>query len=205
MLELIISERLQFVNTIIKEDQKSRLNAVVITHELLIRSGGPKNIGFEKESLTAISRQMANGEQAVLHTLCELALRFCQAGSAGISLLDPKDQEADLRWSVVIGDLKAYEGGVSPRHNSPCSYCLERNSAQLFSHPGKHFTWLQPEPPIVEALVVPFFKDSYTAFGTIWVTSHHMDKHFDRADLTTLSILANHVSAALQVRADIYQ
>ena len=46
--------------------------------------------------------------------------------------------EQIFRWVAATGAMGTYIGGTTPRDFSPCGICLERNCAQLFSHPERY-------------------------------------------------------------------
>src|SRR3712207_2888184 len=154
------------------------LEDILITQELSQRAatrldGQPRSPDWQAEAqaMQTLARQMASGSEALLQSLVETAVELCQAGTAGISLLETTpDGEEIFRWTVLAGTLSQYVGGTTPRNFSPCGVCLDclgsdgsdRNTPQLFSYPERHFTYLQKaNMPIVEGLVLPLIADSH--------------------------------------------
>jgi GAF domain-containing protein len=183
------------------ESDATRLNNIVITPQLLARTGRAPNRQAEREGFDRLAHETSEGKVAILNALCQLALRLCQAGSSGVSMLRADQEGEYFSWDVLEGRFAPFVGGRAPRYDSPCGYCLERGSAQLYSHPERYFNWLgAPGIPIVEGLVIPIYKGGQQAFGTIWIMSHDASHHFDREDLRVMSILAAHTSAALRLQ-----
>ena len=148
------------------------LNDILITEELSRRSPRLPNLLSENQALHTLARQLVNQPEAMLQTLVDMALDLCNAGSAGVSLLEvlPSGSEV-FRWNVLAGTLAQYVGGTSPRKESPCGVCLDRGSPVLFSHPERYFTYFESaNTPIVEGLVLPLIATD-RAFGTIWIMS----------------------------------
>jgi PAS domain S-box-containing protein len=142
---------------------------------------------------------MACASQTVLQSLVEIAADLCQAGTAGISLLETTDGgEAIFRSTVLAGTLAPREI-ATPRNFSPDGVCLDRAAPQLFSHPDRYFTYIQAlDTPIVECLILPLIAGSQT-LGTIWIASHDEHRHFDSEDLRVMATLADFTSTALQL------
>jgi PAS domain S-box-containing protein len=142
---------------------------------------------------------MASASQTILSSLVQIALEFCQAGTAALSLLDTaEDGEAIFRSTVLAGTLAPREI-AAPRNFSPDGVCLDRATPQLFSHPERYFTYIQAlNTPIVECLVLPLIAGSQT-LGTIWIASHDENRHFDSEDLRVMATLADFTSTALQL------
>jgi PAS domain S-box-containing protein len=182
------------------------LNDILITEELSRRSPRPPNWQAQAQAMQPIARQMAQGSKTLLQTLVDLAVELCQAGSAGVSLLETTtDGEEIFRWTVLAGTLAQSVGGTTPRHFSPCGFCLdslraggaERGTPVLFSYPERYFTYFQEaNTPIVEGLVLPLIADD-RVFGTIWILSHDEQRHFDCEDVRVMSSLADFTVAAL--------
>ncbi len=182
-----------------------KLDDVVITKELSRRSPRPTNLQAENQAMRSLARQMAGDSKTLLQTLVEIALELCQAGTAGVSLLETSDQEEVFRWSELAGRFR--HDGTIPRDFSPCGVCLdgippsgaERGTPQLFSHPERYFTYLQAAKiPIVEALLLPLIADDQ-AIGAIWIMSHDQNRHFDTEDVRLMTSLADFTATALML------
>ncbi|MBD2309371.1 response regulator [Chroococcidiopsis sp. FACHB-1243] len=174
------------------------LNNILITEELSRRSPRPPNLLLENQALHTLARQLVNQPEAMLQSLVDIALDLCNAGTAGVSLLEvlPSGEEV-FRWNVLAGRLSQYVGGTTPRNFSPCGTCLERGTPQLFSHPERYFTYFQKaNTPVVEGLVLPLIAENH-ALGTIWIMSHDEQRHFDSEDVRVMTSLADFTAAAL--------
>ncbi|MBD2315081.1 PAS domain S-box protein [Desertifilum sp. FACHB-1129] len=174
------------------------LNEITITEELYQRPPRPANVQAENQALRTLIHQMAQDYENLMQTLVNVALDLCQAGTTGVSLLETlPDGEEIFRWNALAGTLAPYVGGSSPRHFSPCGFCLEQGSPVLFSHPERYFTNLQAtHTPIVEGLVLPLIADNH-ALGTIWMMSHDEQRHFDSEDVRMMTSLADLTATAL--------
>jgi signal transduction histidine kinase len=65
--------------------------------------------------------------------------------------------------------------------------------------PGRYYPYLEVQPHIVEALLLPLFVAG-EAMGTIWIVAHDEQRKFDAEDVGILSSLAEFTSAAYQVK-----
>jgi PAS domain S-box-containing protein len=148
--------------------------------------------------MQTLVRQMARNSKNLLQNLADMALELCQAGTAGVSLLETTiEGEEVFRWSVLAGTLAQNVGGTSPRHFSPCGTCLDCGTPQLYSDPERYFTYLQEaNTPIVEGLVLPLIADD-RVLGTIWIMSHDEGQHFDSEDVRVMASLADFAATAL--------
>jgi signal transduction histidine kinase len=64
--------------------------------------------------------------------------------------------------------------------------------------PERLFPAIKMEPPVIEALLVPFHVD-HNPVGTIWVVAHDEHRKFDREDERIVRILGQFASAAWQL------
>jgi GAF domain-containing protein len=64
--------------------------------------------------------------------------------------------------------------------------------------PERFFPALKIEPPIVEALFVPFHVENQQV-GTVWVVAHSDDRKFDLEDERIIKTLANFAAAGWQL------
>ena len=127
----------------------------------------------ENIALRNLAKVMATAPNDVPDTLLQLALKLCRAGTAGLSLLEPSlSGEEVFRWTNLAGAHSSHVGGSTPSKFSPCGVCLDHNSPQLFSCPGKYFSYFEPvRPEIVEALVIPLVPLGDDPLGTIWIAA----------------------------------
>jgi hypothetical protein len=178
------------------------LEDVLITDQLPKRPVRERDVEAEGHALRLLRTELASRTtpQRLLHTLVDAALDLCMAGTAGLSVLATNDAgEAIFRWDALAGALSSFVGGTTPRHWSPCGTTLDRRAPQLFSYPGKFFTYFQEvRPLIVEGLVIPVYSGR-DAVATIWIVSHDEQRQFDLYDVRTMSGLANFTGAALRL------
>jgi len=175
------------------------VEATIITDALWSRSSRPPDLKTEIEAFREIARDMVTRDPlTVLNSLITHAMRLCKADSAGISLLE-KGQNDDqiFRWVAAKGAMEQYIGGTTPRNFSPCGICLERNCAQLFSHPERYYTYLKRILPMSELLLIPLYGD-HDAMGTLWVLSHDGQRKFDCEDARILSSVGEFTGLALR-------
>jgi GAF domain-containing protein len=184
------------------------LDDVLITSALAQRLPRTPNLQAENQALHTVARQLAEQSETMLKTLVTVAKDLCQAGTAGVSLLEttPNGEEV-FRWSALAGALAGYEGETTPRSFSPCGLCLDRQAPQLYSYPERYFTYFQrANPVIIEGLVIPLIAGAYPtggtvshrSLGTIWVVSHDEARQFDLEDVRLLTSLADFTAASLQ-------
>ncbi|HEY9747375.1 MAG TPA: histidine kinase dimerization/phospho-acceptor domain-containing protein, partial [Allocoleopsis sp.] len=174
------------------------LEDVLMTHKLSGRVSRSPNFQAENTALHTLARQMADQPATMLRQLVQMALDLCQAGTAGVSLLETSETgEVIFRWVCLAGDLAAYEQGFTPRNFSPCGTCLDRGAPQLYFYPERYFTYFQQaKPTIVEGLVIPLLAQGQP-LGTIWIVSHDEQRHFDAEDVRVMTSLADFTAAAL--------
>jgi PAS domain S-box-containing protein len=153
----------------------------------------------ENLALIGLAQSMAKAPEDILQRLADTALIICRAHSAGLSLLEDSDQRRNFHWRAIAGEFSHHLNGGTPRDFGPCGTVLDRNAAQLCSHPEIDFPYFSDaKPPLEEILLVPFYIEG-TAVGTIWIVSHDVAKRrFDAEDLRVMSNLAIFASAAYQ-------
>jgi hypothetical protein len=164
--------------------QPDRLaDEIVATEALWKRPSRPRDFEREIEVLRELSRAIVREDRgSVLSRISTYALSLCKAESAGFSILETTSDGTEIfRWTATRGRMEAFQGGTTPADFSPCGFCLERNSPQLFKHPEKHYQYLSPIAPIAELLLVPVY-DEHSWLGTIWVLCHKRRRSFDGED-----------------------
>ena len=179
-------------------DQPFTLADVVTSAELARRSLRAPDYQAESEALNVLAQTMAHCPENVLQKLVEVARQLCHADSAGISLLETHNGEQVFRWEALAGVLKDHVNGTMPRNASPCGTTIERDATQLMYLPERFFPALKIEPPVVEALLVPFHLENQP-IGTVWVVTHTDDRKFDREDERIVKTLANFAAAGWQL------
>jgi two-component system sensor kinase FixL len=178
------------------------LDAVLTTAELARRPARPPDHAAEAKALAALARTLAESPRSILQTLADLALELCRADSTGVSILESGGTTSVCRWPAIAGQFAAnLMNGTMPRDASPCGTVLDRNSALLFARPERHFAYpVIVDPPIVEALLVPFHHGGKPV-GTVWAVAHTEGRKFDAEDVRLLTSLSGFAAAAYQLTA----
>ena len=173
------------------------LDAVVLRDAIARRPVRAPNIDAENAAYIALAKQLTEGSQAVLQSLVDAAVSLCDAGTAGVSLLEAQPAgPAIFRWTALSGALAAHIGGTTPRNFSPCGYCLDQGRPVHFSHPERRFEYFKKAGiPFVEALVLPFDVDGKPD-GTIWIIAHDTSRKFDLEDVRIMTRIATFTGAA---------
>jgi signal transduction histidine kinase len=172
------------------------LNDVVINSELLCRTPRLHSDQAEKQALLALAQILADSPDMILKKLVETALQLCSADTAGISL---KHNGAEVfRWEAVAGVHDDRVNGTMPRNASPCGTTIDHNTTLLMHMAERLFPALKAEPPVVEALLVPFHVE-HKPIGTVWIATHDEGRKFDREDERIIKALAQFASAAWQL------
>jgi PAS domain S-box-containing protein len=175
------------------------LESVLTTAELARRTGRAPDYQAENRALLTLAQTLARSPETLLQTLCELTLPLCRAQSAGISILEEQDGELVFRWRALAGAMAPYRGGILPHDFAPCSITMERDSAQLFTQPGRYYPYAAAiQPPVHELLLIPFHLDERPV-GTLWVTRTQEALGFDEEDVRLLKSLADFAAAAWRV------
>ncbi|WP_063786957.1 ATP-binding protein [Paraburkholderia caribensis] len=177
---------------------RARRAGTLVTSALDVRPHRPADFAAESESMHRLAQALTSSGGAMLQTLSDMALALCEAGSAGIGLLERDvDGAPVLRWVAVSGQCVAVVGTSTPTDDSPSGVALELAAGQLFSFPQRHFACLKHvAPEIIEELVVPIPGEP-EPWGTLWVMSHDREHLFDAEDRRILTRLANFTCAAL--------
>ena len=179
------------------------LDDVLITAELRKRGQRRSHLHRAVSALHELAEQVEKRPSDVLPRLVELAREHCGAGSAGISVYEPRPDGAGIfRWNSLTGKAAPFSGETTPRDFSPCGICLDKAETILMDRPGRYYDWFNlPDLPVVEALLVPLFVAGRKPFGTLWLMSHD-DKRFDRGDALLLNQMATLLGVALNMISD---
>jgi signal transduction histidine kinase len=180
--------------------EPAKLEDILVTYKLRSRRRRKPNSHFENIALLGLARVMASEPDKLIDSLLRMALELCNAGSAGLSLLETLPTgEQIFRWTNLAGRLDKYIGGSTIRDFSPCGTTLDKNAAQLFDHPDRRFQYLgKVNIPLVEVLVIPVYMGDETP-GTIWIVSHDDEVKFDSEDVRLMTGLAEFTSCALRL------
>ncbi|WNN88414.1 PAS domain S-box protein [Gloeocapsopsis dulcis] len=179
------------------ETGQTSLDDILITPELSRRAPRTSDLKAENDAFRTLARQLVEQPQTMLQTLAAIAKDLCQAGTAGVSLLEVTPSGEEFRLVALAGELAGSEQGTVPRQFSFCGVCLECRAAQLYSYPARYFTHLQLiKPAIVESLVIPLVAADQP-LGAIWIVSHDPQRQFDGEDARVMTSLADFTAAAL--------
>ena len=179
-------------------EQPFTLADVVTNSELGQRPSRAPNHQAENDALNTLAETLAHSPQTVLQKLVEVAQELCRAGTAGISLLENHGGQQVFRWQALAGVLRDHVNGTMPRNASPCGITIDEDDTQLMYLPERFFPALKIEPPIVEALLVPFHFENQP-IGTVWVVTHTDQRKFDLEDERIIKTLANFAAAGWQL------
>jgi hypothetical protein len=180
---------------------ESQLDSGMSLRDLLADEHFPRRAAKSREAhresiaLRHLSRTFVEDPDLVLQELVNLAVEFCGADSAGISLEEP--EEGTFRWVVVSGSFAPYLGGRTPRNYSPCGTCLDAGRPQLYSVTQPYYEYLGVEArPITDGMLIPWATGSLR--GTLWAVSHSLEEAFSAEDYELLSSLADFASIILR-------
>ncbi|HZZ39870.1 MAG TPA: GAF domain-containing protein [Acidobacteriaceae bacterium] len=150
------------------------------------------------EAVSRLARVFAEQPEAVLQELVEIAVRYCGADSAGISLEEILPTgEKKFRWVAIAGSFAQYLHGTTPRFFSPCGTCLDAERPQLYRVTQPYYDFLGvTADEITDGLLIPWINEFHR--GTIWAIAHHSREAFDLEDYRLLSTLADFASMALR-------
>jgi signal transduction histidine kinase len=151
------------------------------------------------EAFQLLSRVFVDDPKIVLQKLVDVAVEFCGADSAGISLEESDDPvNPHFRWIAISGSFSQYLHGTTPRFFSPCGTCLSSGRPQHYrvSKPYYDFLGVTAEP-INDGLLIPWTSDE--SKGTIWAVSHGSRETFTPDDYRLLSTLADFVSISVRL------
>jgi hypothetical protein len=113
---------------------RARRAGTLITTALDERHQRAPDFAAESSALHRLAQALTSSDAAVLQTLSDMALNLCDAGSAGIGLLERgADGVPALRWVALSGHGTAFAGTLTPVEDSPSGIALELGAAQLFS------------------------------------------------------------------------
>ena len=174
------------------------LEDVVVNSELINRSSRPPDYEAESTALKLLAQTMVDSPETILQTVVETALRLCRAHTAGISLLENHGGQEVFRWEALAGVFADRLNNKMPRNASPCGTTIDRNTTQLMYMAERFFPALKADPPVVEALLIPFHVN-HKPIGTVWVMAHDETRKFDREDERIVKKLAQFASVAWQL------
>jgi len=162
------------------------------------RPSHPHNLARNAEALRRLAHLFAKEPESILQELVDLAVEYCCADSAGVSLEVPTEEK--FRWVAIAGSFASFLHGTTPRFYSPCGTCLDRGSPQLYrvSKPYYDYLGIQAEP-ITDGILIPWTAGNMR--GTFWAVNHHSSVAFDKDDLALLESLADFAAIAVRHQA----
>ena len=183
------------------------LRDIVITDELQRRQERSPNPLAGELALEAIATATPHGHQAILKALCRLALVLCDAGSAGINLLENGAEEKPrFRCIALDGAMAPYQDDIASMDHSICGYVCAQRAPQLLDRSARSYDMIKMlGNPVIEALVAPLYRDVDEIIGTIWVVVHEEGRGFDSEDLRILKLLGSHAAAAMKLHEAAYR
>jgi hypothetical protein len=175
-----------------------QLDDVIINSQLSLRPSRPPDYRAEIQAIKLLLHTISEAPNIFWQRLAETALQLCQAGTAGVSLLGNQDGAEVFRLEAVAGVLDRRLNSTIPRA-SPWGAAIERDGPQLMYLPQRFFSALKFDPPIVEALIIPFHVRNKPV-GTIWCIAHDDGYKFDGEDERIGRTLASFAAAAWHMR-----
>ena len=90
----------------LEQPKSIQLDDVLITEELSRRSPRQPNLRAENQAMRSLAQQLTQTPEKMLQHLVDLAVELCDAGTAGVSLVEAQpDSEAVFRWVAMAGLL----------------------------------------------------------------------------------------------------
>lgn len=150
------------------------------------------------EALDRLAHVFAAAPEVVLQELVDIAVEFCDADSAGISLEElGEDGQLRFRWIAIAGSFAKYLYGTTPRFFSPCETCLSLGRPQLYRVTKPYYDFLGvTADPITDGMLIPWVNEYRR--GTIWAVAHHSREAFSIEDYKLLSALADFAAIAIR-------
>lgn len=152
----------------------------------------------EARAIEKLNACCLGDSDAALQALVQIAVEFCPADSAGISLEEVSEKnEPQFRWVAVAGSFARYLNGITPRFYSPCGTCIDRGVPQLYQVHNPYYNFLGvTAEPILDGILIPWRSGEMQ--GTLWAVSHHAEDTFDSSDYDFLRTVADFVSRAIR-------
>jgi len=141
-------------------------------------------------ALAELARQAATEPSDICRRFGEVAMKVCDAASAGVQLLDGEC----FRWEVLVGAHASQRSRLIPRAGCPSALCIDDGRSRRVVLSARAYPELACEPPVVEAVVVPFTAGR-EALGAAWIMTDRTDRHFGAEDERMLRVLADVASA----------
>lgn len=175
------------------------LHDLLLDREFLDRIDGSNRAEKRFEALQTLAHVFTESPQVVLQKLVDIAVEFCGADSAGISLEEPDDQgNLRFRWVAISGTFAQYLNGTTPRFFSPCGTCLSTGRPQHYRVTKPYYDFLGVvAEPITDGMLIPWTSDQ--SKGTIWAVSHGSRETFNSEDYKLLNTLADFAGISVRL------
>lgn len=175
---------------------------ILITSKLASRPSRGSNLAAETVALREIAALISVDPRHAARRALDWAVTLCDAGSAGLSLLEASPAgDPWFRWDEMSGLLEPHTSGGAPRHFSPCGLCLDAGTTILVERPSRVFEYMNAATqPVVEGLIVPLYGTGGDPLGTVWLVHHETGRAFDSEDARVLEELAAVLVLALRAR-----
>ena len=189
------------------KDPGMELHDLLLDREFLDRIDATGRTEKRFEALQTLARVFTDEPKVVLQRLVDIAVEFCGADSAGISLEEPDEQgNPTFRWVAISGSFAQYLNGRTPRFFSPCGTCLSTGRPQHYRVTKPYYDFLGvTAEPITDGMLIPWTSDRNR--GTIWAVSHGSPQTFNSKDYKLLNALADFagISVRLTEREELLQ
>jgi transcriptional regulator with GAF, ATPase, and Fis domain len=157
-----------------------------------------RDVATQMEGLQRIARVFVENPEKVLQELVNVAVEFCGADSAGISIeREGRTDENFYHWVATAGQYSGFLNAALPRYPSACGVCLERGRPQLFRVTQPFFDILGVTAPLVtDGILLPWQSDETR--GTIFIMAHGRSEAFDLDDCRLMQVLADFAAMAVR-------
>jgi anti-sigma regulatory factor (Ser/Thr protein kinase) len=180
-------------------DPGMELRDLLADREFLGRRDNAKRASRRFEALQVLASVFVEPPNVLLQKLVDVAVEFCGADSAGISL-EESDERGELRfrWVAISGTFSKYIQGTTPRFFSPCGTCLSSGRPQHYRVTKPYYDFLGvTADDITDGMLIPWISDE--SRGTIWAISHSSFATFTPDDYKLLSTLAEFVGISVRL------
>src|SRR5580698_4054986 len=153
-------------------DPGMELHDLLSDREFLSRQDDSNRAKKRFQALQMLAHVFTESPDVVLQKLVDIAVEFCGADSAGISLEELAEEgNPKFRWVAISGSFSQYVNGTTPRFFSPCGTCLSTGRPQHYRVTKPYYDFLGVvAEPITDGLLIPWTSDH--SRGTIWAISH---------------------------------
>jgi hypothetical protein len=174
------------------------LDDVLVNSQLTLRPARAPDYKAEVGAIKQILDSISKNPNTLWEKLASTALELCRAGTAGVSILVPRDGTEVPKAEAVVGVLQEQLSSKFLR-DSASGAALDCDQTLLMYFPDRYFPALKVDPPIVEALIIPFHVQNRRR-GTIWCLAHDDVCKFDSEDERIGKTLASFAAAACNLQ-----